>query len=183
MAEWVNELRAALARELEGAPAVMILATVDAGGTAHARCIVCRRIEADGRLLAVMDDRTSKIAQLSRNRRVEAVFWLPKTRVQYRITADATVVAFPADEQLRRELWRELSDASRALFFWPTPGIAPSPDDADAQAVAADVPPPRNFNVLILDPRQVDRLALDTHPHRRRVWRQDTNWMGVDVNP
>jgi hypothetical protein len=145
--------------------------------------MVCRRIESDGRLYAVTDDRTPKLADLSANRRAEAVFWLPKQRVQYRIAADVSIIGFPTDEPLRREIWRELSDTSRALFFWPTPRIAPSTDDAYAQAVSADVPPPKNFNVLILEPRQVDRLALDNHPHRRRIWRQDTQWAGVDVNP
>jgi PPOX class probable FMN-dependent enzyme len=183
MFEWVTELRAALARELEGAPAVMIVATVDPGGAPHARSLVCRRIENDGRLFAVMDDRSSKVAHIAANRRSEAVFWLPRTRIQYRITADATIVRYLADDTLRREIWRELSDAARALFFWPTPGIAPSSDDAFAEAVSADVQPPRNFDVLILEPKQVDRLALDTHPHRRRVWRMDTHWHGVDLNP
>jgi hypothetical protein len=57
------------------------------------------------------------------------------------------------------------------VFFWPTPGIAAASDDAFAQAVAADVPPPSTFEILIVEPRQVDRLSLDT------------NWAGVDVNP
>ena len=36
---------------------------------------------------------------------------------------------------------------------------------------------------VIIDPRVVDRLILDSFPHRRRVWRADAQWAGVEVNP
>jgi pyridoxamine 5'-phosphate oxidase len=93
------------------------------------------------------------------------------------------LISFGQDEQLRRELWRDLSDQSRSLFFWPTPGIAVAGDDAYAEAVSADVSPPRTFEVLILKPSQVERLVLSSHPHHRRRWRADASWTGVDVNP
>lgn len=183
MVPWLEELRKAIDREFADRPRVMILATVDRSGAPHARSLVCRKIDNEGRIHAAIDARTSKDAHLRGDRRTEAVFWLPNIRCQFRIAADAKIVAFPEDETLRKEIWRGLSDESRSLFFWPTPGIAAATDDAFAQAVSADVTPPRTFEVLILEPKQVDRLSLDSHPHRRKVWRVDTNWSGVDVNP
>jgi PPOX class probable FMN-dependent enzyme len=161
----------------------MVLATVDPAGAPHARAIVCRRIESDGRIFTAIDARTEKSAHLHRDRRAEIVFWLPNLRIQFRIAADTKLVAFPEDETLRRDIWRGMSDQSRSLYFWPTPGVAADSDDAFAQAVSADVSPPRTFEIVIFEPRQVDRLILDSHPQRRRVWRADTNWAGVDVNP
>lgn len=162
---------------------VMVLATVDRGGAPHARCVVCRRIDNEGRIFIATDARTQKNAQLRGDRRAELVIWLPSILVQFRITGEAKVVAYPDDEQLRKEIWRAMSDQARSLLFWPTPGIAAATDDAFAQAVAPEVPPPRTFEVVIVHPRQVDRLNCDSHPHRRRVWRLDAQWAGVEVNP
>jgi pyridoxamine 5'-phosphate oxidase len=183
MIEWLDELRAAVEREFAAAPVVMMLATVNPSGSPHARCLVCRRIDDDGRIYAATDARSEKNAQLRGDRRSELAFWMPKIRMQMRIAGEAQIVAFPENEALRKEIWRQLSDETRSQYFWPTPGIAADDDDAFAQAVAADVAPPRNFEVLIIQPKQVDRLWLDSHPHRRRIWRADTNWSGVNINP
>ncbi|WP_428938947.1 pyridoxamine 5'-phosphate oxidase family protein [Fontivita pretiosa] len=181
--QWLDELGNSVRREFGDSPKLMVLATVDRSGAPHARMVVCRRIDEEGRLYVATDARTEKAAQLRGERRVEAVFWLPSQQTQFRISGEAKIVAFAEDETLRRQLWRELNDQARAMFFWPTPGIARSTDDVFAQAVSADVPPPQAFEVLIIEPRQVDRLSLDSHPHRRRVWRADAKWAPVDVNP
>ena len=181
--QWLDDLRAALKREFGAAPTVMTLATVDRAGAPHARSVICRRIDDEGRLYIAADTRSEKSSQLRGDHRAEVVSWMPGARVQYRLTGEMKIVSFPEDEPLRREVWREMSNEARSLFFWPTPGVAADSDDAFAQAVAADVAPPRTFEVLILEPRQVDRVTIGTHPHRRRVWRADTKWSGVDVNP
>jgi hypothetical protein len=56
-------------------------------------------------------------------------------------------------------------------------------DETYPRAVSADVLPPGTFEVLILKPAQVERLNIASFPHRRRRWRGDANWSGVDVNP
>lgn len=183
MVPWLTELRTALSEEFGEKPRVMILATVDRSGAPHARSVVCRRIDDDGKIYAATDARSEKNSQLHGERRAEVVFWLPTIRMQFRITGDSKLITFPEDETLRKELWRSMSDQARSLFFWPTPGVAADTDDAFAEAVSADVAPPRSFEILIIEPKQVDRLALDSHPHRRRLWRIDTNWSGVNVNP
>jgi pyridoxamine 5'-phosphate oxidase len=184
MMQWLDELRSALDREFgRDKPRVMVLATVDRSGAPHARCVVCRRIDEGGRLYAATDARTDKNAQLRGDKRAEVVFWMPSIGVQFRINAETRIVAFPEDETLRKGIWREMSDEERSHFFWPTPGVAADTDDAFAEAVSADVAPPRTFEIFVLEPRQIDRLSLDSLPHRRRVWRADTNWFGVDVNP
>ena len=181
--QWLDEIRSALDREFGGSSRVMVMATVDAAGAPHARCLVCRGIDDEGRVFAATDARTEKNSQLRADRRAEAVFWLPKMRAQYRVQGEVKLVAYPEDEALRKEVWRGMSSESRALLFWPTPGIARASDDAFAQAVSGDVPPPETFEVLVLQPRQVDRLSLDSVPHRRRIWRASNHWAGVDVNP
>lgn len=183
MLSWLAELLTALQNEYGEKPRVMVLATVDRSGAPHARSLICRRLDDDGRIYAATDARSEKSGQLQGDRRAELVFWLPTLRLQFRISGETKLIAFPEDEPLRKEIWRELSDQARSLFFWPTPGVAADSDDAFAEAVSADVAPPRAFEILMVEPKQVDRLSLGTHPHRRRLWRADTNWTGVDVNP
>lgn len=184
MMQWLQELRSSVDREFGvAAPRVMTLATVDRAGAPHARGIICRRIDDEGRVYAATDARTEKNAQLRGDPRAELVFWMPRIKVQFRLTGQTRIIAWPEDEPQRKSIWRELSDEARSLFFWPTPGVAADTDDAFAQAVSADVSPPKTFEILIVEPRQVDRLFLDSHPYRRRVWRADTSWAGVDVNP
>ena len=182
--EWLKVLRDALHADFgREQPRIAMLATVDRAGAPHARAVTCRRIDDDGRLFAVSDSRSEKGVHVRGDERVELVFWLAHQRAQFRVAGAMHVISVGQDEQLRRELWRELSDATRSMFFWPTPGIAMASDDEYPQAVSADVSPPTTFEVLILTPQQVERLLTATHPHRRRRWRADSNWSGVDVNP
>ncbi|HVT87915.1 MAG TPA: pyridoxamine 5'-phosphate oxidase family protein [Tepidisphaeraceae bacterium] len=183
MMEWLSELRTAMDREFGDRSRVMILATVDRSGGPQARCVVCRRVTEDGRLFFASDSRTKKNDQVRGEKRAAIVCWMPAIRVQFRINGDVKIVGYPEDESLRKEIWQGLTDESRSLSFWPTPGIAAASDDAFARAVGSDVPPPQNFEILIMEPKQVIRLALDSHPHRRRLWRAEANWAGVDVNP
>lgn len=181
--QWLEEFRSAMDREFGERSRVMVLATVGRAGAPHARCVICRKIDDEGRIIISTDARTQKNSQLRGDKRSELVIWLPSLRIQYRITGDARIVAYPEDEPMRKEIWRAMSDQSRALLFWPTPGVAAATDDAFAQAVSADVPPPRTFELIIVQPRVVDRLSMETFPHRRRVWRSDAQWAGVEVNP
>lgn len=182
--EWLDDLREALERQYgrHTAP-VAILATVDRAGAPHVRAIICRRLDGEGQMYFVSDARSEKNTHVRGEPRTELVFWLPEIQTQYRASGEMRMIAMGQDEILRRELWQVLDDRSRAPFFWPTPGIAVAGDDDYPQAVAADVQPPKTFEVLILKPLQVERLSLASFPHRRRRWRADANWNGVDVNP
>jgi PPOX class probable FMN-dependent enzyme len=184
--EWTDELRRALGREASGsnsAPAVGTLATVDRSGAPRARSVILRRIDDESQLYVVSDARADKNAHVRGDGRAEIVFWLPGQQTQFRVFGEMRVIALGQDEPLRRELWRELNDQARSIFFWPTPGIAVAQDEAYPRAVSADVAPPKTFEVLVLRPQQVERLTLSSFPHRRRRWRADSNWSGVDVNP
>ena len=189
--EWIDELRAAFDREqsalvsgaARGVPRVATLATVDRSGAPHARGVICRRIDPDGQLYFASDARSNKNQDVRGEPRAEVVFWLPAVQTQFRVAGEMRVMALGQDEPLRRELWRELTDETRALFLWPTPGIAVAVDETYPRAVAADVSPPGTFEVLILRPAQAERLNIATFPHRRRRWRADASWTGVDVNP
>lgn len=190
---WLTELKNALATEFARAPMVCTLATVDEHGLPSARSVICRRIEETGELLFVSDARSRKNEHLAERPAVEVVFWLPAARVQYRITGTVGIVrAGLADDlrasladDLRNDLWRQLSDKSRALFFWPPGGEPLQPDpDRFPHAIPQDTAPPATFEILLLRPTAADIVEITHHPHRRRLCtRTDTGWKTDNVNP
>jgi pyridoxamine 5'-phosphate oxidase len=186
MSEWVGDLARALEREFGGErPRVCMLATVDKGGLPRARSVVCRRVGPDGTVWVASDARSEKNEHVKAHPQAEVVFWLPSLREQFRVQGSVKVIGESSRDPARAELWRELSDEARALFFWPTPGAkrvdAP---ESFTQAVDADKPPPAAFEVLVVRPRRVEHLQLAPHPHRRRRWMLAGNWnAGIEVNP
>jgi pyridoxamine 5'-phosphate oxidase len=186
MSEWVGELTRALGDEY-GAdrPRVCTLATVDKAGLPRARSVVCRRVAPDGSIWIASDARSEKNEQLKANPQAEVVFWLPARKEQFRVQGSVKVLSEPGRDPARATLWGEMSDAARALFFWPTPGAKKlDVPESFPKSVDAETPPPANFEVLVLRPRRVEHLQLKPHPHRRRRWMLAGNWQAAsEVNP
>ncbi|HWP40650.1 MAG TPA: pyridoxamine 5'-phosphate oxidase family protein, partial [Tepidisphaeraceae bacterium] len=61
--QWLDELGNSLRREFGHSPRLMVLATVDRSGSPHARVVVCRRIDEEGRLYVATDARSEKAGQ------------------------------------------------------------------------------------------------------------------------
>jgi pyridoxamine 5'-phosphate oxidase len=180
--ECVNLLRDALATENKDRPPVMILATLSRNGSPRARSLVCRAIDDNGTVWFVSDSRSKKNAQIRNDRRVEAVFWLPMLRRQFRIRGEARVID-PNDPR-RVELWKSLSDATRAMFTWPTPGEKRSDsDEAFTKMLPTDAAPASFFEAIAIHPRLVEELDLSDHPHARRHWRRKDGWLAEPINP
>jgi pyridoxamine 5'-phosphate oxidase len=186
MSEWVGELTRALEGEYGGErPRVCTLATVDKAGLPRARSVVCRRVGPDGAIWLASDARSEKNEHVKASPHAEVVFWLPTRREQFRVQGSVKVLGEPAPDPARAQLWRELSDEARALFFWPTPGAKKLETlEVFPKAVGAETPPPASFEVLVLRPRRVEHLQLKPHPHRRRRWMLAGKWNAAsEVNP
>ena len=185
MSEWIGELVAALAREFGDKPHVATLATVDKSGAPRARTVICRKVSAEGAVLVVSDARSEKNEQLKAVPQAEVVFWLPTLREQYRVFGSTRMMSASLPDPARLDMWKSLSDAARALFFWPSPGIRRlDQPDAFPQAVSAETPPPTSFEVLMVRPRRVEHLQLNMHPHRRRRWMLAGKWSAAsEINP
>jgi pyridoxamine 5'-phosphate oxidase len=186
MSEWVAALTRALAEEFsEDRPRVCTLATVDKSGAPRARSVICRKLGEDGSVWFLNDGRSEKAEHLKAVPQAEVVFWLPTVREQFRLSGSVKVVPAAPDDPARLEFWRSLSDATRATYFWPSPGAKRIDDDDEfAREVPATIPPPPNFHVLVLRPRRVEQLQLTPHPHRRRRWMLAGNWsVAAEVNP
>jgi len=180
--EWVNALKEDLATNAPNGPWVAALATVDELGRPHARSVVCRRVGEDGSIFFFSDARSQKNQQLRHRPDAEAVFWISGRRTQYRLTGRVEIQSDP-DSAERAAFWFQLSDASRALFFWPEPGKPLEADASFPAAIPETSAAPPTFEVLILRTHQVERLEISPQPHRRTRWRADRAWTREPLNP
>ncbi|MDB5352588.1 MAG: hypothetical protein JWN86_3835 [Planctomycetota bacterium] len=181
VSDWVAELREAFEAEFgTESPRIGALATVDDAGRPRVRSVVCRNVEEDGTLWVASDARSEKNREARAHPFGEIAFWLPTLREQFRVAGSLRISAMG---DRRDRVWAELSDASRALFFWPPPG-GPIREDAELpDRVDVSTQIPGTFELLVLKADRVDHLDLNEHPHRRRIWRADRSWAVREVNP
>jgi len=175
--EWLSILnKSAAARE--GGPLLMTLATIDDERGVDARTVVCRDVGPDGAIWFTSDSRSNKNAQLAVNANAAGVIWLPLCRRQFRFRGSVETVA---SSDQRSRIWSPLTDATKASFFWPTPGAERTSGQFDG---AGDLTsPPDAFSVLKLSPIEVELLELESTPHRRRRWQSSHAWQTEELNP
>jgi pyridoxamine 5'-phosphate oxidase len=164
------------------------LATVRADGRPANRTVVFRGFLPDSnRLMMISDRRSQKIRQIQQHAWAEICWYFPKTREQFRLSG--SLIAFdesdtdPQRQQAYRQTWQNLSDPAREQFYWPTPGqphdpaleIPNPPDNSDL--------PAENFVLLVLEPTDVDRLDLRSHPHARHHYWYQEQWQTEALNP
>lgn len=201
MIEWVEALRAGFAAEFGTGPKVVTLATVEDGGVPRARSVVCRDVTDDGMLLVASDRRSEKNGQVRSCPPAEICVWLPTQRRQFRVRGMVSVLSAAGtvkwygyeratDERriraFRERMWSELSEESRALFFWPHPGEMLVREPALFPKAVRTGLPPDNFEVLCMSTNTVELLDLRPHPHRRVRWMRDRDtphWEVGEYNP
>jgi len=165
------------------------LATVRETGQPANRTVVFRGFRADHHQLQfVTDTRSDKIGQIAHQPWGEACWYFWKTREQFRLLGDLTLVgvdsAAPPLVKARQQMWQQLSDSARQQFVWPAPGQP----RADAAAFSSSPPSAENpvdwFCLLLLDPLQVDHLELRGEPQNRQIYRlKENEWCVEAVNP
>jgi PPOX class probable FMN-dependent enzyme len=181
MSEWMQELTTLAEAEFHARRIVATLATVDEAGRPRARTVFIRWFdEAEATIWITTDDRSEKMKHLMKTPVGELVIWTPHERQQFRLFGQIEVVrSGPVCE----ELWSQLKDAARAMFFGPPPGEAFDAATASPPAVGEQTPPPPNFVLLALRPTEVESLELNYTPHLRRRWRRDEDWKTCRINP
>ncbi len=168
MSSWILDVRRRLQAEFAGNPWLCVMATTSSDGSPTARCMVCREIDRDGRLLFVSDRRTRKDDHLRNNPACEICFWLPTERVQVRLGGRVTVMDAETDTFLRQTWWDRLPSENRQIF--------------GAAAYDVDPPMPVTFELLTLAPDRVEVQDLKLKANQKQVWTIDqTEWQAVGV--
>jgi len=172
------------------------LATVRSDGLPANRTIVFRgfvdTLPGQGNLLSFISDRRSeKIAQIQQQPNVEACWYFTKTREQFRLSGQMTVItADTSDQELTRtrtQTWQKISDKARQQFAWPHPK-QPRLEETDFDPPWPDEKQPLpDFCLLLLSPHTVDYLTLRGEPQDRVIYTKSTNrngnWSECTVNP
>lgn len=167
------------------------LATVRANGHPANRTVVFRGfLEDTDQLKIITDSRSQKVDQIDHHSWGEACWYFPKTREQFRLAGQLTLVGANHSDQLlknaRQTTWQDLSDSARLQFAWPHPGEARADDNS---AFSPPLPNPEqpleNFCLLLLEPVQVDHLELRGDPQNRWLYHQNStcDWLKQAVNP
>ena len=176
---WLPILRQAIAAQGSG-PLIVSLATVDSAGEPQVRSVVVRRVTDDGELRITSDARGGKHEQIVRHPTAAVCAWFAATREQFRFSATVRIVA--PDSPDRAAIWKELSSATRATFFWPVPGTPKAQSEAFIESSDAPLPP-ASFELLQLRPISVEHLLLTEHPHCRTRWTLRETWAVEAMNP
>jgi pyridoxamine 5'-phosphate oxidase len=181
---WRSELRRARDREGRAPQARWLqLATVAADGSPRVRTLVFRGWAGPAALDLLTDARSAKPADLDRQPAVELCWLLPRARRQFRLRGERHSLPPEVDIQERLRHWQALTPGGRAVWAWPSPG-APFDSEATFPTDLPDgTPPPDHLLLLRIDLVQVELLDLNTHPHRRRRWRRQSDWTEEALNP
>ena len=173
------------------------LATLRPDGRPANRTVVFRGFWADtDQLQFAIDSRSQKAEQISLQAWGEGCWYFPKTREQFRILGKLTRVSADQSDQVlnqaRERLWQDLSDAARTQFAWAQPGEPRAADSFTPPTPDPETPLP-NFELLLLDPEQVDHLELRGDPQNRYLYsrmqsdrmqtQNDSSWTVQSVNP
>jgi len=179
MASWQDDLDVARAKHRRDPTSRYAqLATTDADGRPRCRTVVVRTFEPEtARLLVATDARSAKVTQLERSRWVELCWYFRKTREQFRLLAQGSIL----HGDITRKLWASLSPSGRRSFLWPAPGQPRAP--SSRFEVDDPAAPPPSFVGLALDVDEVDHLVLGGDPHQRRRFRRADGWQREALNP
>ncbi|MFO0892028.1 MAG: Npun_F5749 family FMN-dependent PPOX-type flavoprotein [Isosphaeraceae bacterium] len=188
---WHPSLSLALHRNRQSLQSRFVqLATVRKDGRPAVRTVVFRGLLGEShRLGFATDARSVKVDELHASPWVEACWYFPITREQFRLSGTMTLIGpettDPVAREARERIWREMSEESRLSYTWPDPGRAREPSRPfPTEPPDADAPLP-HYCLLVLDVQEVDHLELTGNPQHRWRYTQDASgrWTGVEVNP
>ena len=151
------------------------LATISPDGWPEARTVVLRGADPLTQTLTAHTDlHSSKVDSLRANPGAALHVWIPKDRLQLRLTC---TVGLRHGAEVA-DIWAKVPDLSRQSY-----GITPAPGTPIGSALDyVKAPDPATFTVLDFKVVHIDMVHLGTN-HRRARFRRDTDWAGEWLVP
>eukprot|EP01038_Epipyxis_sp_PR26KG_P010441 gene10441-14024_t len=143
----------------------------------------------------ITDLRSDKVTDFINNPNCEMVWWFSQSSEQYRINGKILLVGEDMNNSkellsLRKQQWGNLSDSAREQFYWYNPGVSYSgipvvpSGGRDIENENNVLPPPANFLLMILLPKQIKYLNLKNNyaqfDHFNEIKKE---WESIRVNP
>jgi PPOX class probable FMN-dependent enzyme len=156
-------------------------ATLGLDGKPRVRMVVFRGFSpSEASFFIITDARSEKVKELAHCPDVEVSWYFTQTREQFRLRCGTVVHSHNADVELHRDaLWKGLSEAAKAQFFWPEPGLS----SGEGQSLEITAHPPETFVVIQCRPQRVDHLVLAKTQRRMLSDLTSSGWTEVSVNP
>ena len=179
---WLQQLKHAIRGNRRDAHNRYVqLATLGLDGKPRVRMVVFRGFSlAEVSFFIITDARSEKVKELAQCPDVEVSWYFTQTREQFRLQCSAVTHNHGTDADLHRDaLWKGLSDAAKAQFFWPEPGL-PS---GEGESLDITAHPPETFVVIECSPQRVDHLVLAKIQRRTLSDLTASGWTEVSINP
>ena len=156
-------------------------ATLGLDGKPRVRMVVFRGFSpSEASFFIITDARSEKVKELAHCPDVEVSWYFTQTREQFRLRCGTVVHSHNADVELHRDaLWKGLSEAAKAQFFWSEPGLS----CGAGQSLEITAHPPETFVVIECRPQRVDYLLLAKTQRRMVSDLTASGWTEVSVNP
>ena len=151
------------------------IATTSKDNLPRLRTVVFRGWSETHSMLIYTDKRSEKINDINNNKNVELLWLFPKSKSQYRLKGEANEI------KENSKFWDNLTEKSKASWFWPQPGGKLSPKSAYDKPEKLERP--ETFTVLEVNINYVELLKLERPIHKRYCWSKIKGWKRIELNP
>ena len=126
-----------------------------------------------------IDTRSLKIEELDLINNVEVCWLFSKSKYQFRFRGTSRIEL--GDDRQRH--WDQLSEKSKSMWSWPSPGKLFVYDQTKDFYVNEKEKISNNFAILKINIFQVDQLILLNPIHIRTRWIKNKEWIEERLNP
>ncbi len=180
MPPWLSQLSSAKRKESKFNSARWLqLSTIGIDEKPRVRTVVFRGWSKSYEMELYTDKRSQKYHELNLNNNVEICWLFLQSKCQFRFSGFSRI----ASDKYKLLHWQKLSEQSRSMFSWPTPGdhfvFAKKKD----LSFKTNKELSNNFAVLKIEITHVDQLFLHKPIHIRRRWIRTNEWKEERINP
>ena len=180
MPPWLSQLSSAQRKESRfDSSRWLQLATIGIDNKPKVRTVVFRGWSKSYEMEIYTDKRSQKCDELNFNNNVEICWLFSKSKCQFRFRGTSRF----ASDKYKLLCWEKLSEQSRSMWSWPTPGDHFVFDQMNDLPVKTNNKVSTNFAVLNIDITHVDQLFLHKPIHIRRRWVRTNEWNEERINP
>ena len=180
MPPWLSQINFANSKESKFTDSKWLqLATIGIDKTPRVRTVVFRGWSESFEMKIYTDKRSQKYHELDLNNNVEICWLFSIAKCQFRFRGTSR---FDLSKDNTRH-WEKLSENSKSMWSWPTPGDQFINDNLIDLSVKSNERPSKNFTLLKIDISQVDQLILKKPIHLRRRWIRKKEWIEERLNP
>ena len=180
MPPWLSQLRSFHRKESKFDYSRWLqLATIGIDNKPRVRTVVFRGWSKSYEMEIFTDKRSQKYHELNLNNNLEICWLFPRSKCQFRLRG-TSIMALDKYSLLH---WEKLSEQSKLMWSWPTPGNHFSVEQTNNCSVTSNKELSNNFTVLKIDINHVDQLLLRKPVHVRKRWIRSNDWKEEIINP